>query len=453
MSREELSEVIVVGGGLSGLSAAHRLAAVGRKVTVFDRGEKPGGRCSTIEREGFLFDEGAQYFRDSYDSTLKTAISLGLGPELRIPKEPLGVYSGGKVRSFFPRDVSAVNLFQHFCIHPSSLRGILTLGLNFVRKYRKYDIRFPGRWASVHQEGAAEYLKEKIGEDFIREIAQPVVRFSLGSDLNALSLTAFHVALRMFLFDRTGYYSGGLGRLAEAYASKIMFKSGISVERIIVERGKVSGVVIREEGNEKEKSLKARNVICAIPAPEILSIAPDIKAEVRGILERIDYSPHMVVCLGLDSELPPRPGIILNTGGEGFTFDYCCASASKSGDYAPAGNETVTVVFVGNNAEFLFQEKEKIVINRTVSLLEDMWQTGISIKSSAVRKHIYGKPIVTPSHSRLIADLWSYGTGVEGLVFAGDWSYAPTMEGAVTSGVLAADVIAFGGESPPVALN
>ncbi len=440
LSKDELSQVIVVGGGLSGLSAAYRLATLGRKVTVFEKEEKLGGKCVAIKSEGFIFDGGPQCFRDSYDIMLKTAISLGLGPYLRIPVEPVGIHSRGKLSSFFPRKISALSVFPRFLVHPSRLAGFISTCLNFAGGYRKHDVRFPGRWTGISDKSAAEYLKEKIGEDFINEFAQPVVRFSLGSDLNAISVQAFHVALKMFLFDRTGYFSGGLSRLIETYANKIVCKSGISVERVIVEKGRVTGLIIREKENDKEKSLKAKNVICAIPAPEVLRVAPDVNRETREILKGIKYSPHLVVCLGLESELPPRPGFILSSIRDGLTFDYCCASASKSRDCSPAGREMVTVVFVADNAESVFSEKEETVIGRTVSLLEDMWNTILSIKSSAVRKFICGRPVINPSHSRVIADLWSYGTGIEGLYFAGDWSYAPTMEGAVMSGFLAADM-------------
>jgi phytoene desaturase len=50
--------VVVVGAGLSGLSAALRLAGAGRQVTVLERAEVPGGRCGLLEVEGYRFDTG-----------------------------------------------------------------------------------------------------------------------------------------------------------------------------------------------------------------------------------------------------------------------------------------------------------------------------------------------------------------------------------------------------------
>jgi len=50
--------VVVVGAGLSGLSAALRLAGAGRQVTVIERAEGPGGRAGLLERDGYAFDTG-----------------------------------------------------------------------------------------------------------------------------------------------------------------------------------------------------------------------------------------------------------------------------------------------------------------------------------------------------------------------------------------------------------
>ncbi|MFJ4682169.1 phytoene desaturase family protein [Streptomyces sp. NPDC088789] len=50
--------VVVVGAGLAGLSAALHLLGAGRRVTVVERGEQPGGRAGRLERGGYLIDTG-----------------------------------------------------------------------------------------------------------------------------------------------------------------------------------------------------------------------------------------------------------------------------------------------------------------------------------------------------------------------------------------------------------
>jgi len=53
-----MSNVLVIGGGLGGLSAAIHLRLAGYEVTVFEANERVGGRANLIERDGFRFDTG-----------------------------------------------------------------------------------------------------------------------------------------------------------------------------------------------------------------------------------------------------------------------------------------------------------------------------------------------------------------------------------------------------------
>jgi renalase len=54
--------IVVVGAGLSGLTAARELTADGHDVTVFDKGRSPGGRLATRRIGDATFDHGAQFF-------------------------------------------------------------------------------------------------------------------------------------------------------------------------------------------------------------------------------------------------------------------------------------------------------------------------------------------------------------------------------------------------------
>ncbi len=53
--------VIVIGAGLAGLSAAAYLAKAGKKVAVFERHSRPGGYCASFIRKGIQFDPGPHW--------------------------------------------------------------------------------------------------------------------------------------------------------------------------------------------------------------------------------------------------------------------------------------------------------------------------------------------------------------------------------------------------------
>lgn len=55
-------QVIVIGSGFAGLSAACALAQQGYKVTVLEKNESPGGRASKFEADGFTFDMGPSWY-------------------------------------------------------------------------------------------------------------------------------------------------------------------------------------------------------------------------------------------------------------------------------------------------------------------------------------------------------------------------------------------------------
>jgi phytoene desaturase len=51
-------DIVVIGSGFGGLSAAIRLLAQGHRVTILEQRDKPGGRAYVYEQDGFTFDGG-----------------------------------------------------------------------------------------------------------------------------------------------------------------------------------------------------------------------------------------------------------------------------------------------------------------------------------------------------------------------------------------------------------
>jgi phytoene dehydrogenase-like protein len=61
-------DVIIVGGGLAGLTAAKALIDAGLDVVVLEADDRPGGRLKTDRVDGFLLDHGFQIYLTSYQT-------------------------------------------------------------------------------------------------------------------------------------------------------------------------------------------------------------------------------------------------------------------------------------------------------------------------------------------------------------------------------------------------
>ena len=57
-----MSNLVVVGGGFAGLSAASFLAKEGHSVVLLEKNESLGGRCRSFKAEGFTFDMGPSWY-------------------------------------------------------------------------------------------------------------------------------------------------------------------------------------------------------------------------------------------------------------------------------------------------------------------------------------------------------------------------------------------------------
>ncbi len=103
------ADVIVVGGGISGLSLAWRAARDGRSVLVLEKAGRVGG-CLHSHRtpDGFWFEMGAHTTYNSYGSFLDVAVGAGVAGQI-VERGPargvFGLLRGGEVDWLTPPKV------------------------------------------------------------------------------------------------------------------------------------------------------------------------------------------------------------------------------------------------------------------------------------------------------------------------------------------------------------
>jgi phytoene dehydrogenase-like protein len=96
------ADVVVIGAGLAGLSAAHHLIASGLTVTVLEAGDRPGGRMATDTVDGFRLDHGPHLLNTSDPELTRTPGLHGL-PLAALAPGALVRTGGGEQRIVRPR--------------------------------------------------------------------------------------------------------------------------------------------------------------------------------------------------------------------------------------------------------------------------------------------------------------------------------------------------------------
>lgn len=85
------AQVVVVGGGISGLVAAHTLSRAGCRVTVLEATDRLGGKIRTAELAGVPVEDGPDAFLPRDEGPLELCRAVGLGDDLVEP-EVFGAY-------------------------------------------------------------------------------------------------------------------------------------------------------------------------------------------------------------------------------------------------------------------------------------------------------------------------------------------------------------------------
>jgi oxygen-dependent protoporphyrinogen oxidase len=183
--------VVIIGGGLSGLAAAHRMvtrAAGARRpleVVVLEAKDRVGGAIWTRRVEGFTVEGGADSFITNKPHAVDLCQTLGLGGQL-IGTDPQ------HRRSFVVREGRLMPVPEGFVLlAPNRLGPILTTPILSLRgKLRMLLDLVRPRKDDDSDESLAAFVKRRLGREALERLVQPLVAGIYTADPADLSLKA-----------------------------------------------------------------------------------------------------------------------------------------------------------------------------------------------------------------------------------------------------------------------
>jgi len=179
--------VAIVGGGIAGLAAAHRLVELAPQceLTLFEAGPRLGGVLSTVHENGFQIEQSADNFITTVPWALDLCKRLGLGDRL-IQTNP------ACRRTFVVRGGRAYRLPDGFLmmaptrLWPLAVTPILS-PLGKLRAAMEYFI--PPR-ADGTDESMAGFVRRRLGREVFDRLVEPLVSAVYAADLEKLSVLA-----------------------------------------------------------------------------------------------------------------------------------------------------------------------------------------------------------------------------------------------------------------------
>jgi protoporphyrinogen oxidase len=239
----------VVGGGIAGLAAAHRLQERGHEVQVFEASEDLGGLAATYDTAGDRIEKFYHHLSKSEQTIVDLAQDLGLGEaiEWRVGKN--AYYVDGVVH---PMDTAwQILAYPHLSIYDKFRLGMLVLGIDVrggVPTRGTYD-----DFTDFEDVPIEDFLLEHTTRGVFEHFFLPLLEAKFGDRWREVS-AAWLLARVRFRGERDlrkgeilGYLEGGFGRLLDALVDsvgEVNISTGTRVTDLAVEEGAVSALTV-----------------------------------------------------------------------------------------------------------------------------------------------------------------------------------------------------------------
>ena len=184
-------DIIVIGGGISGLAAAHRLTELSRtgstayRVTLLEASDRLGGVIATEHADNLLLELGPDSYITDKPAALRLCERLGLADRLIAPQQ-------GGLKLYTVHRGTLEPLPEGFLLMaPTRVGSVLQSPVfSWSGKLRMALEPLIPRRSHDGDESLASFVRRRLGREVLERVAQPLIGGIYASDPEALSLAA-----------------------------------------------------------------------------------------------------------------------------------------------------------------------------------------------------------------------------------------------------------------------
>jgi protoporphyrinogen oxidase len=445
------NEVLILGGGLTGLSAGCMLAKAGEGVRVFERDDTVGGLSKTIVRNGFRFDLGGHRFFTK-DERINQFISELMGDELISVNRSSKIFLRDK---FFDYPLKPINALFGLGMF-TTLRAVADYGVEKARSvFHEKDHISLEDWVvgnfgrTMFNIYFKEYSEKVWGIDCSRISAEWVSQRIKGLSMSKAIKNAFFKFSGKdipTLADRFFYPELGIGRISERLREEIertdTVDTGTAVGRINHNGREIESIYATN--HDYSGIVHGSEFISTLPLPRILQmlnpLPPD---EILKTASRLSFRDLVVVAIMVNRErVTDQTWIYIPE--KKIPFGRIHEPTNWSRKMAPEGQSLVVMEFFSFKGDQVWNKTDSRLVDITVENLEALgFIKKEEVIDSAVIRTQKAYPLFEVGYDRNCAEIADYLGRFRNLHIAGRGGMFRyyNMDHAIHSGISTAEKI------------